>query len=95
MLLIIYNCYLLVIKKFVCLQNLQSLVFKQRKAKLLQDIKSGRYKMLYKSEAALSEEFQNEKILHDYLKHIMEQTNQDFPLLRNNIQKILLTLEIL
>ncbi|TGZ48143.1 coiled-coil domain-containing protein 40 [Temnothorax longispinosus] len=75
--------------------NLQAIVYKQRKAKMLQDIKSGRYKMLFKSEAVLSEEFQNEQILRDYLKHVMERTSQDFPLLKNNIQKILLTLEIL
>ncbi|XP_036138462.1 coiled-coil domain-containing protein 40 isoform X2 [Monomorium pharaonis] len=76
-------------------KNLQALVFKQRKAKMLQDIKSGRYKMIFKSEATLNEEFQNEQILRDYLKHVMERTSQDFPLLKNNIQKILLTLEIL
>ncbi|XP_014468728.1 PREDICTED: coiled-coil domain-containing protein 40-like [Dinoponera quadriceps] len=75
--------------------NLQSLVFKQRKAKMLQDIRSGRYKMLFKSEVTLNEEFQNEQILHDYLKNVMERTSQDFPLLKNNIRKILLTLEIL
>ncbi|CAL1681447.1 unnamed protein product [Lasius platythorax] len=75
--------------------NLQALVFKQRKAKMLQDIKSNRYKILFTSEAAISEEFQNEQILHDYLKHVMERTSQDFPLLKNNIQKIFLTLEIL
>ncbi|KAL6427867.1 hypothetical protein ACFW04_008362 [Cataglyphis niger] len=74
--------------------NLQVLVFKQRKAKMLEDIKSGRYKMIFKSETAINEEFQNEQILHDYLKHVMEKTSQDFPLLKNNIQKILLTLEI-
>ncbi|KYN30494.1 Coiled-coil domain-containing protein 40 [Trachymyrmex septentrionalis] len=74
--------------------NLQALVFKQRKAKMLQDIKSSRYKMLFKSEATLNEEFQNEQILRDYLKHVMERTNQDFPLLKNDIQKIFLTLEI-
>lgn len=50
--------------------------------------------MLFKSEVALSEEFQNEQILHNYLKHVMERTSQDFPLLKNDIQKILLTLEI-
>lgn len=62
---------------------------------MLQDIKSGRYKMLFKSEAVLNEEFQNEQILRDYLKHVMERASQDFPLLKNDIQKILLTLEIL
>lgn len=62
---------------------------------MLQDIKSGRYKMLFKNEAVLNEEFQNEQILRDYLRHVMERTNQDFPLLKNDIKKILLTLEIL
>lgn len=62
---------------------------------MLQDIKNGRYKMLFKSETSLNEEFQNEQILRDYLKYVMERTNQDFPLLKNNIQKILLTLEML
>lgn len=62
---------------------------------MFQDIKSGRYKILYKSETALSEEFQNEQVLRNYLKHVMERTSQDFPLLKTSIQKILLTLEIL
>lgn len=61
---------------------------------MLQDIKSGRYKMVFKSEVVLNEELQNEQILRNYLKHVMERTSQDFPLLKNNIQKILLTLEI-
>ncbi|KAL6264767.1 hypothetical protein P5V15_004865 [Pogonomyrmex californicus] len=74
--------------------NLQVLVFKQRKAKMLQDIKKGQYKILFKNETTLNEEFQNEQILRDYLKHVMERTSQDFPLLKNNIQKILLTLKI-
>ncbi|XP_043504867.1 coiled-coil domain-containing protein 40 isoform X1 [Polistes fuscatus] len=75
--------------------KLKSLVFKQRKVKLLQDIKSGRYKMLFKNEALLNDELQNERILHSYLVHVMEQTKQDFPLLKNSIHKIILTLQIL
>jgi hypothetical protein len=74
-------------------QNLQALVFKQRKSKMLQDIKSGRYRMLFKNDAALSEEFQKEQILRDYLTNVMERTRRDFPLLKNGIQRILLTLE--
>ncbi|KAI4488967.1 hypothetical protein M0804_004465 [Polistes exclamans] len=75
--------------------KLKSLVFKQRKVKLLQDIKSGRYKMLFKNEALLNDELQNERILHSYLVHVMEQTKQDFPLLKNSIHKIILTLQLL
>ncbi|XP_047359274.1 coiled-coil domain-containing protein 40 isoform X1 [Vespa velutina] len=75
--------------------KLKSLVFKQRKVKLLQDVKSGRYKMLFKNEALLNDELQNERILHSYLVHVMEQTKQDFPLLKNSIHKIMLTLQIL
>lgn len=74
---------------------MKSLVFKQRKVKLLQDVKSGRYKMLFKNEALLSDELQNERTLHSYLVHVMEQTMQDFPLLKNSIHKIMLTLQIL
>ncbi|XP_015177940.1 PREDICTED: coiled-coil domain-containing protein 40 isoform X1 [Polistes dominula] len=75
--------------------KLKSLVFKQRKVKLLQDIKSGRYKMLFKNEALLNDELQNERILHSYLVDVMEQTKLDFPLLKNSIHKIILTLQIL
>ncbi|EZA53658.1 Coiled-coil domain-containing protein [Ooceraea biroi] len=82
-------------KEAVKYYNLQVLVFKQRKSKMLQDIKSGRYRMIFKSDATLSEEFQNEEILRDYLKNVMERTRQDFPLLQNSVQKILLTLDIL
>ncbi|KAI4501390.1 hypothetical protein M0802_003267 [Mischocyttarus mexicanus] len=75
--------------------KLKSLVFKQRKVKLLQDVKSGCYKMLFKNEALLNDELQNERILHSYLVHVMEQTKQDFPLLKNSIHKIILTLQLL
>ena len=77
---------------FLYFQNLEILVRKQRKASLLQDVKNGRYKMFFKSEASLNEAMQNQQVLNAELKEIMNQTNHDFPLLKNNIRKILLTL---
>ena len=49
--------------------------------------------MTFKSEAALSEEMHNQQVLNAELKEIMNQTNHDFPLLKNKIRKILLTLD--
>jgi len=43
--------------------------------------------MPFKNKVALNEEFQHEQILYNYLKYVMERTSQDFPLLKNNIQK--------
>ncbi|KAK2586864.1 hypothetical protein KPH14_009802 [Odynerus spinipes] len=70
--------------------KLKSLVFKQRKVKMLEDIKSGRYRMLCRSETLLNDELQNERTLHGYLVHVMEQTKLDFPLLKNKSNYYLL-----
>lgn len=72
---------------------MEILVRKQRKSSMLQDVKNGKYKMVFKSEFALCEEIKNQRILNDNLKDIMIQTNHDFPLLKQYIRKILLTLE--
>ncbi|XP_012273583.1 coiled-coil domain-containing protein 40 [Orussus abietinus] len=73
--------------------NLQMLVRKQRKVKMLQDVKDGRYRMLFKSEGALNEELEKQRIMNADLTEIMEQTQKDFPLLKNSIRPILLTLQ--
>lgn len=73
---------------------MKTLVLKQRKVKLLQDIKNHRYKFLHKNETSLNEDLNNARDFHRYMKEIMEQTRQDFPLFTNNIRKILLTLQI-
>lgn len=72
---------------------MEILVRKQRKSSMIQDVKNGKYKMVFKSEFALCEEIKNQQILNTKLKDIMIQTNHDFPLLQQHIRKILLTLE--
>ncbi|XP_016844861.1 coiled-coil domain-containing protein 40-like isoform X2 [Nasonia vitripennis] len=73
--------------------NLEVLVRKQRKVSMLQDMKNGRYKPVIKNEMALNEEWQNQQDVNNHLKIIMQQTEHDFPLLKNHIRKILLTLQ--
>lgn len=75
------------------MQNLEVLVRKQRKVNMLRDLKTGRYRLLIKNEVAVNEEWQKQQDTNGYLKQIMEQTEHDFPLLKNEIRKILLTLD--
>lgn len=49
--------------------------------------------MLFKSESALNGELLKQRVMNADLKEIMEQTQNDFPLLKNAIRKILLTLQ--
>ncbi|XP_076288855.1 lethal (2) 41Ab [Lasioglossum baleicum] len=72
--------------------NLHNLVLKQRKAKQLHNVKSGTYKMMYKSEDTIEENLKVEHSYRQYLKHVLERTNHDFPTLQTNLQKILATL---
>lgn len=72
---------------------MEVLVRKQRKVSMLQDVKNGRYKSVIKNEMTLNEEWNNQQDLNNHLKTIMQQTEHDFPLLKNQIRKILLTLQ--
>nr|XP_012143520.1 PREDICTED: coiled-coil domain-containing protein 40-like [Megachile rotundata] len=74
--------------------NLHSLVLKQRKAKQLYDIKNGTYKMMFKNECIIEENLRNEHINREYLKYVLQKTDHDFPTMKDNIGKILLTLQI-
>lgn len=74
-------------------QNLEVLVRKQRKVSMLRDLRNGIYKPVLRSEIAVSEEWQNQLDLNINLKDIMNQTEHDFPLLKNEIKKIKLSLE--
>lgn len=85
----IFNFY------FFNFQNLHSLVLKQRKVKQLYDIKGGIYKMIYKSENTIKESLEKEHSCQEYIKYVLEKIDYDFPMLRNNIKRILLTLQIL
>lgn len=75
-------------------QNLELLIRKQRKVQSLQNIKSGKYKSFYKSGTSLIDEMYKQRLTNQQLKEIMNQTNDDFPLLKHEIRKILLSLEI-
>lgn len=67
---------------------------KQRKIGLLQKVREGKYKMFHKSEAILNDELERQRILNCDLIEIMEQTSRDFPHLKDDIKKILLTLQL-
>lgn len=60
---------------------------------MLQDLKNGRYKLFIKNEMALNEEWENQQHMNNNLMEIMQQTEHDFPLLKNQVRKILLTLQ--
>ncbi|XP_033205654.1 lethal (2) 41Ab isoform X1 [Bombus vancouverensis nearcticus] len=75
--------------------NLHSLVLKQRKVKQLYDIKNGIYKMIYKNENIIEENLQKEHYCREYLKCTLERTDHDFPMLKNRIKKVLVTLQII
>lgn len=66
---------------------------KQRKIRMLQDVKDRRYKMLFKSELSLNDELQKQRAMSVDLKEVMEETRRDFPLLKDSIQKIILGME--
>lgn len=60
---------------------------------MLQKVREGKYKMLFKSETILNEEFEKQKRIKNELVDIMEQTKQDFPHLNDDIRKIQLTIQ--
>ncbi|KAK0173731.1 hypothetical protein PV328_006882 [Microctonus aethiopoides] len=73
--------------------KLECLVRKQRKIKLLQSVRDGKYKIICKSVVALNDSIEYQKTLNSNLIEIMEQVNKDFPLIKDNVKKILLTLQ--
>ncbi|XP_015431039.1 PREDICTED: coiled-coil domain-containing protein 40 [Dufourea novaeangliae] len=75
--------------------NLHTLILKQRKVKQLHDVKSGTYKMMYRSEHTIEENLKMEHSYRQHLKHVLEKTDHDFPMLQASLRKILLTLKIL
>ncbi|XP_063980337.1 coiled-coil domain-containing protein 40 [Diachasmimorpha longicaudata] len=73
--------------------KLECLVRKQRKVRMLQKVRDGQYKMLFKSETTLNDELEKQRMLNIQLSEIMEETNRDFPHLKEDIRKIMLTVE--
>ncbi|KOC66739.1 Coiled-coil domain-containing protein 40 [Habropoda laboriosa] len=76
------------------LELLKYHVFKQRKVKQLHNVKNGVYKMVCKSENVIEENLQREYCCREYLKYVLERTDQDFPMLKDSIKRILLALQI-
>lgn len=74
-------------------QKLECLVRKQRKVRMLQKVRDGKYKMLFKSETALNDELEKQRNTNIQLSEIMEETNRDFPHLKEDIRKIILTVQ--
>lgn len=60
---------------------------------MLQKVREGKYKMLVKSETTLNDELEKQRSLKQNLTEIMEQTNQDFPHLNDDVRRIQLTLQ--
>ena len=60
---------------------------------MMQDVKDGRYKMLFKSEMSLNDELHKQRAISADLKDVMEETRRDFPLLKDSIRKIILGME--
>ncbi|XP_043263387.1 coiled-coil domain-containing protein 40-like isoform X2 [Colletes gigas] len=75
--------------------NLHRIVLKQRKVKQLHNIKNRTYKMIYKNGNMIEENLKMEHTYRQYLKHIIEKADHDFPMLQANLRKILLILQIL
>ncbi|XP_015108461.2 coiled-coil domain-containing protein 40 [Diachasma alloeum] len=73
--------------------KLECLVRKQRKVRMLQKVRDGQYKMLFKSETALNDELEKQRATNIQLSEIMEETNRDFPHLKEDIRKIILTIQ--
>lgn len=51
--------------------------------------------MIYKNENIIEENLQREYNCREYLKCTLEKTDHDFPMLKNGIKKVLLTLQII
>ncbi|XP_011298593.1 coiled-coil domain-containing protein 40 [Fopius arisanus] len=73
--------------------KLECLVRKQRKVRMLQNVRDGKYKMLFKSETTLNDELEKQRTMNVQLSEIMEETNRDFPHLKEDIRKIILTVQ--
>ncbi|KAK6642805.1 hypothetical protein RUM43_004307 [Polyplax serrata] len=76
-------------------QNLELLIRRQKKCKLYELLKSGKHRLLFKSEALLESEMQKVKNKNSDLISIMEALIQDFPGYRFYLKKIYNTFKAL
>nr|CAD7570180.1 unnamed protein product [Timema californicum] len=70
-------------------RNLELLIRRQHKVKMYEDVKRGRHKLLFRSEASLNVEHQHQKIVKSELISIVETLMSDFPLHRVKFGRIL------
>lgn len=73
--------------------NVQKLIFKQRKEKLLKDIKRGEYKAGTRSESIVEGELTNIRSVKEYLQCVAEKVSRDFPQLKDSVFKLAMTLK--
>lgn len=70
-------------------------VLRQRKAKLLEDFKFGRYKSIHKSENTLLLEEEKQASIHCALEEVLDALKMDFPQLGLQIVQIINSLKLL
>ncbi|XP_073997302.1 coiled-coil domain-containing protein 40-like isoform X2 [Rhodnius prolixus] len=80
------------IHKHACLEMT---VLRQRKAKLLEDFKFGRYKSIHKSENTLLLEEEKQASIHCALEEVLDALKMDFPQLGLQIVQIINSLKLL
>lgn len=69
-------------------QNLEMLVRRQKKCKMYNDVKSGKYRMMFRNELALESEVQNVKAINASLISVSESLIEDFPGHRFHLMKV-------
>lgn len=69
-------------------QNLEMLVRRQKKCKLYNEVKVGKYRMMFRNELALENEIQNVKAINGNLISVAEQLLEDFPAHRFHFMRI-------
>lgn len=77
-----------------CSQNLEVLVRRQFKTRMYNDIKSGHYHLLFRSEQSLDVEMRHQKTINADLISILESLLTDFPALMIPLTKALNTLQL-
>lgn len=77
----------------IAVQNLETLIRRQKKCKLYELLKNGKHRFLFKNENALESEMKKAKNKNADLVSIMEALIQDFPGYRFYLKKIYNTFE--
>jgi hypothetical protein len=88
--------YILVISTIkIHLQNLEQLVHEQKRCRGLGDAKEGRYKPACRSEQALVNEAQKQRVTRTNLISVVESLRPDFPKLHSQLSSISASLKII